>query len=98
MSFWALALSKNASTEFYSLEYFFTLITFFQESCKEDEALEPLLDAVRVLTAMLGKTEGENDKEPGTKITRTRRIKKMCSLILECTKFHLIAMIFETFI
>jgi len=38
-----------------------------QESCKEDEALEPLLDAVRVLTVMLGKTEGESEKEPGIK-------------------------------
>ncbi|XP_068721343.1 protein virilizer homolog isoform X6 [Montipora capricornis] len=41
-----------------------TLEKRLEESCKEDEALEPLLDAVRVLTAMLGKTEGENDKEP----------------------------------
>ena len=36
-----------------------------QESCKEDEALEPLLDAVRVLTVMLRKTEGETEKEAG---------------------------------
>ena len=37
----------------------------FQESCKEDEALEPLLDAVRVLTVMLSKSEADSDKEPG---------------------------------
>ena len=42
----------------------------FQESCKEDEALEPLLDAVRVLTAMLGKTEADTDKEPGIMIAQ----------------------------
>ena len=36
-----------------------------QESCKEDEALEPLLDAVRVLTVMLSKSEPDSDKEPG---------------------------------
>ena len=39
----------------------------FQESCKEDEALEPLLDAVRVLTVMLRKSEGESEKEPGNR-------------------------------
>ena len=37
----------------------------FQESCKEDEALEPLLDAVRVLITILSKTEPDTDKEPG---------------------------------
>ena len=37
----------------------------FQESCKEDEALEPLLDAVRVLTVMLSKSEADSDKDPG---------------------------------
>lgn len=41
-----------------------TLEKRLEESCKEDEALEPLLDAVRVLTVMLRKTEGESDKEP----------------------------------
>lgn len=41
-----------------------TLEKRLEESCKEDEALEPLLDAVRVLTVMLGKTDGESDKEP----------------------------------
>ena len=40
-------------------------ILLLQESCKEDEALEPLLDAVRVLTVMLRKTEGETEKEAG---------------------------------
>ncbi|XP_066019327.1 protein virilizer homolog isoform X2 [Pocillopora verrucosa] len=40
-----------------------TLEKRLEESCKEDEALEPLLDAVRVLTVMLRKTEGETEKE-----------------------------------
>ena len=44
---------------------FYEFVLVLQESCKEDEALEPLLDAVRVLTVMLRKTEGESDKEPG---------------------------------
>jgi len=41
-----------------------TLEKRLEESCKEDEALEPLLDAVRVLTVMLNKPEAEADKEP----------------------------------
>ena len=49
------------------LVWFYEFVFVWQESCKEDEALEPLLDAVRVLTVMLRKTEGESDKEPGNK-------------------------------
>ena len=64
---------------------YFVLLFFYltinglvsQESCKEDEALEPLLDAVRVLTAMLGKTEADNDKEPGMEITDAKRFQRM---------------------
>lgn len=46
---------------------FYEFVLVLQESCKEDEALEPLLDAVRVLTVMLRKTEGDSEKEPGYK-------------------------------
>ncbi|XP_067052413.1 protein virilizer homolog isoform X1 [Acropora muricata] len=53
-------LKFNGSTEEGPLK---TLEKRLEESCKEDEALEPLLDAVRVLTVMLGKTEADNDKE-----------------------------------
>ncbi|CAH3176041.1 unnamed protein product [Porites evermanni] len=41
-----------------------TLEKRLEESCKEDEALEPLLDAVRVLITILSKTETDTDKEP----------------------------------
>lgn len=61
--------------------YFLLLIpaiVLCQESCKEDEALEPLLDAVRVLTAMLSKTETETDKEPGTEISRNGNVLMSC--------------------
>ena len=57
---------------FIGAEIFYEFVFFFsQESCKEDEALDPLLDAVRVLTVMLGKTEGESDKEPGNTVGLT---------------------------
>ena len=47
----------------------------FQESCKEDEALEPLLDAVRVLITILSKTETDTDKEPGMTMQTSNTIK-----------------------